>query len=66
MAKKLKQENIICINVNPGWIKTDMGGPKAQFTTEQAVTNILTNIVSKVFIGDSDKFFNFDGSEHLW
>lgn len=66
MANELKQENIICINVNPGWVQTDMGGQKAQFTTEQAVTNILTNIVSKVTIDDSGKFLNFDGSEHPW
>ncbi len=66
MANELKQDNIICVNVNPGWVQTDMGGQKAQFTTEQAVTNILTNIVSKVSIADSGKFLNFDGSEHPW
>jgi NAD(P)-dependent dehydrogenase (short-subunit alcohol dehydrogenase family) len=66
MANELKQKNIICINVNPGWVQTDMGGQKAQFTTEQAVTNILTNIVSKASISDSGKFLNFDGSEYPW
>ena len=66
MSNELKQERIICINVNPGWVQTDMGGQKAQFTTEQAVTNILTNIVSKGSIGDSGKFLNFDSSEHPW
>lgn len=66
MANELKQENIICINVNPGWVQTDMGGLKAQFTTEQAVTNMLTNIISRVSISDSGKFLNFDGSEHPW
>jgi len=66
MANELKQENIICINVNPGWVQTDMGGQKAQFTTEQAVTNILNNILSKVSIHDSGKFLSFDGSEHPW
>lgn len=66
MANELKQDNIICINVNPGWVQTDMGGGKAQFTTEQAVTNILTNIVSKVSIADSGKFLNYDGNEHPW
>ncbi|GAB4343469.1 MAG: SDR family oxidoreductase [Flammeovirgaceae bacterium] len=66
MANELKQENIICINVNPGWVQTDMGGQKAQFTTEQAVTNILTNIISKVSIKESGKFLNFDGTEHPW
>lgn len=66
MANELKNDNIICINVNPGWVQTDMGGQKAQFTTEQAVTNILTNIVSKVSIAESGKFLNFDGNEHPW
>jgi NAD(P)-dependent dehydrogenase (short-subunit alcohol dehydrogenase family) len=66
MSNELKQDNIICVNVNPGWVQTDMGGQKAQFTTEQAVTNILTNIVLKVSIAESGKFLNFDGSEHPW
>lgn len=66
MANELKNENIICINVNPGWVQTDMGGQKAQFTTEQSVENIFTNIISKVSINDSGKFLNFDGSEHPW
>jgi len=66
MANELKQENIICINVNPGWVQTDMGGQKAQFTTEQSVANIMNNIISKVSITDSGKFLNFDGTEHPW
>jgi NAD(P)-dependent dehydrogenase (short-subunit alcohol dehydrogenase family) len=66
MANELKQENIICINVNPGWVQTDMGGQNAQFTTEKSVTNILTNIISQVSIGDSGKFLNFDGTVHPW
>jgi NAD(P)-dependent dehydrogenase (short-subunit alcohol dehydrogenase family) len=66
MANELKKDNIICVNVNPGWVQTDMGGQKAQFTTEQAVTNILNNIVSKLSINDTGKFLNYDGSEHPW
>lgn len=66
MANELKSDNIICFNVNPGWVQTDMGGGKAKFTAEQAVTNILTNIVSKISITDSGKFLNYDGIEHPW
>lgn len=66
MANELKNDNIICVNVNPGWVQTDMGGQKAQFTTEQAVENILNNIISKVTIADSGKFLNFDGNDHPW
>jgi NAD(P)-dependent dehydrogenase (short-subunit alcohol dehydrogenase family) len=66
MAYELKNDNIISINVNPGWIQTDMGGKNAHFTAEQAVKNILKNIISKVTINDSGTFFNFDGSIHPW
>lgn len=66
MANELKQENIICINVNPGWVKTDMGGLKAQFTAGEAVENIIDNILLKVTIADSGKFLNYNGDSHAW
>lgn len=66
MANELRQDNIICVNVNPGWVQTDMGGQKAQFTTEQAVSNILTNVVSKLSMSDTGKFLSYDGNEHPW
>jgi len=66
MANELKQDNIICVNVNPGWVQTDMGGQKAQFTAEQSVSNILTNVVSKLSNNDTGKFLNYDGTEHPW
>lgn len=66
MANELREQNIICVNVNPGWVQTDMGGQKAKFTAEQAVSNLLDHVVSKVSISDSGKFFNYDGSEHPW
>lgn len=66
MALELKTDGIICVNVNPGWVQTDMGGSKAQFTTEQAVSNLLENIVGRVTVDDTGKFFNYDGTEHPW
>ena len=66
MAYELKDDNIISVNVNPGWVQTDMGGQKAQFTTEQSVTNLINQVLSKLSIQDSGKFFNYDGTEHPW
>jgi len=66
MANELKNDNIICVNVNPGWVQTDMGGKKAQFTTEQSVNNLIDNVLNKVALIDTGKFLNFDGSEHPW
>ncbi len=66
MANEIKAEGIISINVNPGWVKTDMGGARAEFTSEQAVNNMFLNIIKKVTINDSGSFLNFDGSIHPW
>lgn len=66
MANELKPDQIICINVNPGWVQTDMGGQKAQFTAEQAVTNILIHVLAKITMNDTGKFLNYDGTECLW
>lgn len=65
-AFDVKSENIISVVVNPGWVQTDMGGNSAQFTKEQAVSNLISNVVNKITIDDSGKFFNYDGSEHPW
>lgn len=66
MALELKNEGIICVNVNPGWVKTKMGGQKATFTTEESVKNLTENIVEKVSLEDTGSFLNFDGSPHPW
>lgn len=66
MANELKQDGIICVNVNPGWVQTDMGGANAHFTPAEAVRNIMENVLLKVSMDDSGKFLNYDGSIHPW
>ncbi|WP_456448975.1 hypothetical protein [Thiolapillus sp.] len=56
----------ICVVVNPGWVKTRMGGDNADLTTEQAVLGMMDNVLNRVRLSDSGKFFNHDGSEHPW
>jgi NAD(P)-dependent dehydrogenase (short-subunit alcohol dehydrogenase family) len=66
MALELKEDKIICLTVNPGWVKTDMGGKKAVYTTEESVNNLIQNVVLKVTLNDTGNFLNFDGSLHPW
>lgn len=66
MANELKNESIITVNVNPGWVQTDMGGAKAQFTAEEAVDNLFKNVLQKVSLADSGNFLNYDGQVHAW
>lgn len=66
MAYEIKSDNIISINVNPGWVQTDMGGSKAHLSTEQSVVSIIQNVIAPIDLNASGKFFNYDGTEHPW
>lgn len=66
MSYELINEGIITVNINPGWVKTDMGGQKATLSTEQSINSMIQNVLNKVSINDSGKFFNYDGTEHPW
>ncbi len=66
MALELQDEGIIAIVVNPGWVQTDMGGTKAPLITKQSVRGLIDNVINKINIGDTGKFYQWDGSEHPW
>ena len=66
LALEIKSDGIISIVVNPGWVKTDMGGTQASLTTEESVNGMINNILNKVEIKDTGKFFQWDGSQHPW
>jgi NAD(P)-dependent dehydrogenase (short-subunit alcohol dehydrogenase family) len=66
MSFELKQDGIICINVNPGWMQTDMGGKKAPLSPEQAVAQIMQEVVKPSSLELSGRFLNADGSIHPW
>lgn len=60
MAYEIKSDNIISINVNPGWVQTDMGGSKAHLSTEESVVSIIQNVIAPIDLNASGKFFNYE------
>jgi len=56
LADELSNFNILVNSVDPGWVKTDMGGPNASKTTAQAVDSILW-LAQLPDNGPSGKFF---------
>lgn len=66
MAYELRGDGIICVNVNPGWVQTDMGGSKAPRTADEAVQALLDHVVNEASMDDTGKFFHHDGTEHPW
>ena len=64
-AIDLKSRGISCVVLNPGWVKTDMGGPNAKLTPEQSVT-AMRRVISDLGPNDSGRFYNYDGREYPW
>ena len=64
-AIDLAPRRITCVVVNPGWVKTDMGGPNATLTPQESVTAML-RLIEKLGPDQSGKFFHYDGSKYPW
>lgn len=64
-AIDLKARGVTCVVVNPGWVKTDMGGPNAKLSPEESV-GALRRLIGKIRPQDSGRFFNHDGREYPW
>jgi NAD(P)-dependent dehydrogenase (short-subunit alcohol dehydrogenase family) len=64
-AIDLKSRGISCVVLNPGWVRTDMGGPNATLTPEQSVT-AMRRVISDLGPRDSGRFYNYDGREYPW
>lgn len=64
-AIDLKARGVTCVVVNPGWVKTDMGGPNAQLSPEESV-GALRRLIGKIGPQDSGRFYNYDGREYPW
>lgn len=53
------------VAMNPGWVKTDMGGPGAPLSVVDSVAGML-KIASQLSIKDSGSFQSHDGKKMLW
>ena len=64
-AIDLAPRGITCVLVNPGWVRTDMGGPKAPFSPQESVT-AMRQLIETLGPDQSSKFYNYDGREYAW
>ena len=65
LAMDLAPRGITCVVVNPGWVRTDMGGPGATLTAAESVMR-LRSLIENLGPAQSGKFFNHDGREYSW
>jgi NAD(P)-dependent dehydrogenase (short-subunit alcohol dehydrogenase family) len=64
-AIDLAPRGIACVLANPGWVKTDMGGPSAPLKPSESVA-ALKRLIATLGMAHSGKFFHYDGREYAW
>lgn len=65
LAVDLKGKGITSVAFNPGWVKTDMGGPNAMISVEQSVSD-MRKVISGLTSADTGKFIGNDGVVIPW
>jgi NAD(P)-dependent dehydrogenase (short-subunit alcohol dehydrogenase family) len=61
-AIDLAPRGITCVLVNPGWVRTDTGGPKAPLSPLESVT-AMRQLIETLGPNQSGRFYNYDGRE---
>lgn len=65
LANELRAEKFCCVSVHPGWVRTDMGGPRAPMMPPESAQYLVT-LADRLTPGDSGKFLNYDGAPMPW
>lgn len=66
MAAEWRVHELTTIALNPGWVRTDMGGPSAPLTVQEANNAIFDFVTSVAAPSMSGCFVNPDGSPLPW
>jgi NAD(P)-dependent dehydrogenase (short-subunit alcohol dehydrogenase family) len=61
----LAGRDITVISLHPGWVKTDMGGPNAEISTDKSVSG-LKSILQSAKFAQSGQFIEFNGNSIPW
>jgi NAD(P)-dependent dehydrogenase (short-subunit alcohol dehydrogenase family) len=65
LAKEVASRGISVVIFDPGWVKTDMGGPHAQLTPEQSIGG-MRKVLAGNTVDNSGKFLGHDGTIRPW
>ena len=65
VALDVGERGVASVVVNPGWVRTDMGGANATLTPAESVS-ALRKVIETLGMQQSGKFFNYDGREYPW
>lgn len=66
LAHDLAPQGIATVAVNPGWVQTRMGGFSANLSPEESVQRLIDNVLNRLTVENTGKFYDWDGQEHDW
>lgn len=61
----LREQGMIALTVNPGWMRTEMGGERAALEPAQSAAGIL-DLAARATPEMSGGFFDWNGTPHAW
>lgn len=64
-ANELREDGVTVFAVNPGWVRTEMGGPRAGLSPEESAEGIA-DVVAGLTPAQSGTFLQWDGSPQPW
>ena len=65
MKNELMEENISLLLIHPGWVETDMGGPRAPVQAHESVKGILERVDEQT-LAMSGRFVEYTGRSLPW
>ena len=60
-----RRYGIIAAVIHPGWVRTDMGGPRAELDAATSVAG-LKRVIAGLTAAQAGRFWSYDGSELSW
>lgn len=65
LSNELQRKGFITIAIHPGWVRTDMGGHFATYSTKSSIKRIL-RVLEGLTPQDSGRFFDLNGKPLPW
>src|SRR5581483_2636221 len=60
-----RRHRITACVIHPGWVRTDMGGPRAEIDARTSVQG-MRSVIAGLTLERAGRFWSYDGSELPW
>ena len=65
LSVDLAPRGITCVVMNPGWVRTDMGGASGTLSPAESI-KAMRSVIAALRPEDSGKFLNYSGKPYPW